>query len=68
MVAWSRGADTSSRQGLIKRLIIQTIRQDRSRSVWIDDPSDVSRSDPSGANQSDAEHQATDLAVNGSGG
>jgi hypothetical protein len=29
----------------------------------IDEASDVSRPDPSGANQIDAEHQATDLAV-----
>ena len=48
---------------LIIRLIIQTIRQDRSGSDQIDDPSDVSRPDPSGAVQIDAEHQATDLAV-----
>ena len=44
-------------------MIIQTIQQHPSRAVWIDDPSDVSRPDPSGADQSDAEHQATDLAV-----
>jgi hypothetical protein len=42
-------------------LIIQTIRRDRSRSVQTDDPSNVSRPDPSGADQIDAEHQATDL-------
>jgi hypothetical protein len=48
---------------LIIRLIIQTIRQDPSGSVWIDDPSNVSRPVPSGADQIDAEHQATDLAV-----
>jgi hypothetical protein len=48
---------------LIIRLIIQTIRRDRSGSVWIDDAPDVSSPDPSGANQADAEHQATDLAV-----
>jgi hypothetical protein len=46
------------------RLIIQTIRRDRSGSVWIDDASNVSRPDPSGADQIDA-HQATDLAVLG---
>jgi hypothetical protein len=40
---------------LIIRLIIQTIRQD----LWIDDPSNLSRASPSGADQSDAEHQAT---------
>src|SRR5215204_525307 len=53
-------------RGLIIRLIIQTIRRDRSGSVWIDDPSNVSRPDRSGADQIDAEHQATDLAVGGS--
>ena len=49
--------------GLIIRLIIQTIRQDPSGAIWTDDPSDVSRPDPSGADQIDAEDQATDLAV-----
>jgi hypothetical protein len=44
-------------------LIIQTILLDSSRSVWIDDPSNLSRPDPSGADQIDAEHQASDLAV-----
>jgi hypothetical protein len=48
---------------LIIRLIIQTIRRDRTRSDQIDEPSNVSRPDPSGADQIDAEHQATDLAV-----
>ena len=52
--------------GLIIRLIIQTIRQDPSGSVWTDEASNVSRPDPSGADQIDAEHQATDLAVGGS--
>jgi hypothetical protein len=46
---------------LIIRLIIQTIRRDRSGAVQTDDPSNVSRPDPSGADQIDAEHQATDL-------
>src|SRR5215217_4623903 len=36
---------------------------DPTGSVWIDDPSDVSRPDRSGADQIDAEHQPTDLAV-----
>jgi hypothetical protein len=44
-------------------LIIQTIRRDPSRAVWTDDPSNVSRPDRSGADQIDAEHQATDLMV-----
>jgi hypothetical protein len=50
---------------LIIRLIIQTIRRDPSGSVWIDEASDVSRPDRSGADQIDAKHQATDLAVGG---
>jgi hypothetical protein len=50
-------------QGLIIRLIIQTIRLDPSGSVQIDEASNLSRPDPSGADQIDAEHQATDLAV-----
>ena len=51
--------------GLIIRLIIQTIRQDPSGAVWTDEALNVSRPDPSGADQIDAEHQATDLAVRG---
>jgi hypothetical protein len=50
---------------LIIRLIIQTIRQDPSGAVWIDDPSNLSRPKRSGADQIDAEHQATELAVGG---
>jgi len=42
-------------------LIIQPIRRDRSGSVWIDKALNLSRADPSGAVQIDAEHQATDL-------
>jgi hypothetical protein len=34
--------------------------------VWIDEASNVSRLDPSGADQVDAEHQAADLAVGSS--
>ena len=51
---------------LIIRLVIQTIRRDPSRSVWTDEAPNVSRPDRSGADQIDAEHQATDLAVGGS--
>jgi hypothetical protein len=47
-------------------LIIQRNRRDRSGAVWIDAASDVNRPDPSGPDQIDAEHQATDLAVGGS--
>jgi hypothetical protein len=49
--------------GLIIRLIIQTIRRDPSGPVWIDEAPNVSRPDPSGADQTDAEHQSTDVAV-----
>ena len=66
MVAWSRGADTSSRQGLIIRLIIQTIRRDPSGAVWTDEPSNVSRLDPSGAVQADCEHPSRNRKVVGS--
>jgi hypothetical protein len=41
---------------LIIRLIIQTIRLDLSGSDQIDEASNVSRPDPSGADQIDAEH------------
>jgi hypothetical protein len=54
--------------GLIIRLIIQTIRQDPSGAVWNDEAPNVSRPDPSGADQTDAEHQSTDLAVESSVG
>jgi len=48
---------------LIIRLIIQTIQLGPSRSDGIDEAPNVSREDPSGADQIDAEHQSTDLAV-----
>ena len=44
-------------------LIIRTIRQHPSGSVWIDGPSNVSRPDRSGADQIDAQHQPTDLVA-----
>jgi hypothetical protein len=44
-------------------LIIQTIRRDPSRAVWADETSNVSSLNPSGADQIDVEHQATELAV-----
>jgi hypothetical protein len=44
-------------------LIIQTIQQDPSEAIWTDEASNVSRPDPSGADQIDAEHQATELAL-----
>jgi hypothetical protein len=50
---------------LIIPLIIQTIRRGPSGSDQIDEASNMSRPDRSGADQSDAE-QATDLAVRGS--
>jgi hypothetical protein len=56
-------AEGAASHGLIIRLFIQTIRRDRSGSVWTDGPSNVSRPDPSGADQIDAEHQATDLVL-----
>ena len=55
-------AEGAASHGLIIRLIIQTIRRDPTGSDQIDDPSNVSSPDPSGADL-DAEHQATDLAV-----
>src|SRR4029450_4115621 len=69
LVSWADVAPRMARQRprrLIIRLIIQTTRRDPSGSVWTDDASNVSRPDPSGAEQIDAEHQATDLAVGGS--
>ena len=66
LVPWADVAPRMARQRprrLIIHLIIHTIRQDPSGSVWTDDPSNVSRPDPSGADQIDAEHQATDLVL-----
>jgi hypothetical protein len=48
---------------LIIPMIIQTIGLHPSGALWTDGASNVSRPDPSGADQIDAEHQATDLAV-----
>jgi hypothetical protein len=47
-------------------MIIQTILLDPSRAVWTDDPSNVSRPDPSGAIQIDAEHPTRNRKVVGS--
>jgi hypothetical protein len=69
LVPWAVVAPRMARQRprrLIIRLIIQTIRRDPSGSVWTDEASNVSRPDRSGADQIDADHQATDLAVGGS--
>jgi hypothetical protein len=60
--ATTRGPGTS-RTSLIIRLIIQTIQLDPSRPDQIDEASNVSRPDRSGADQIDAEYRATDLAV-----
>jgi hypothetical protein len=43
-------------------MIIQTILLDPSGAVWTGEAPNVSRPDPSGAVQVDADHQATDLA------
>jgi len=48
---------------LIIPLIIRTIRRDPSGPDATDGPSHLSSQDPSGADQIDAEHQATDLAI-----
>jgi hypothetical protein len=51
---------------LIIRLIIQAILLDPTGAVWTDGPSNVSRLDPSGADQIDAEHPARNRKVVGS--
>jgi hypothetical protein len=48
---------------LIISLIIQSILLDRLGVVWIDGTSNVSRLDPSGAVQFDAEHPARNRKV-----
>src|SRR5215212_5868671 len=60
---WSERPRAPHLTGLIIRLIIQTIRRDPTGSVWTDEAPNLSRPDPTGADQTDAEHQATDLAV-----
>jgi hypothetical protein len=47
-------------------MIIQTIRLEPSGAVWTDDPTNVSRLDPSGADQIDAEHPSRNRNVVGS--
>jgi hypothetical protein len=44
-------------------MIIQTIRLDPSRAVWTDEASNVSRPDPTGADQIDAEHPTRNRKV-----
>jgi hypothetical protein len=66
VVGWSRRTEGSSHRGLIIRLIIQMIRRDPSRSAWIDEASSVSRPDPSGTDQIDAEHPSRNRKVEGS--
>jgi hypothetical protein len=61
-VVWTAAEDSASRR-LIIRLIVQAIRRDPSGSVWIDEVSNLSRPDRSGADHSDLEHQATDLVL-----
>src|SRR5918999_940260 len=51
---------------LIIPMIIQTIRLDPSGAVWTDEASNVSRLDPSGADQIDAEHPTRNRKVVGS--
>jgi hypothetical protein len=53
-------------QALVIPLVIQTIRRVPSRSDAIDGAPNLSRADPSVADQIDAEHQPTDLAVGAS--
>jgi hypothetical protein len=52
---------------LIIPMVIQTILLDPSRPVWSDSASNVSRLDPSGADQADAEHPSRNRKVAGSG-
>jgi hypothetical protein len=65
-IVWA--TEGAASQGLIIRLIIQTILLDPSGVVWTDEAPNVSSPDPSGADQIDAEHQATDLGEHGRGG
>jgi hypothetical protein len=51
---------------LIILMIIRTILLDPTGAVWTDDAGNVSRLDPSGADQSDAEHPSRNRKVVGS--
>jgi hypothetical protein len=51
---------------MIIPMIIQTILLDPTGAVWTDEPSNVSRLDPSGADQIDAEHPSRNRKVVGS--
>jgi hypothetical protein len=59
----SSAAPWSGLACLIICLIIQTIRRDPSGAVQIDEASNVSRPDPSGPDQIDAEHRPTGLMI-----
>ena len=50
---------------LILPMIIQTTLLDPTRAVWTDEASNVSRLDPSGADQIDAEHPSRNRKVGG---
>jgi hypothetical protein len=63
-VVWA--APEAAARRLIIRLIIQTIRRDPSGAVWTDGASNVSRPDPPGAVQVDAEHPSRNRKVVGS--
>jgi hypothetical protein len=58
-------SDFVSDAPLIIRLIIQTILLDPSGAVWTDWAGNVSRLDPSGAIQADAEHPSRNRKVVG---
>jgi hypothetical protein len=51
---------------LIIPMIIQTIPLDPSGAVWTDEASNLSRLDPAGAVQFDAEHSSRNRKVEGS--
>jgi hypothetical protein len=59
-------SDVLSDAPLIIPMIIQTIGLDPTGAVWTDEASNVSRLDPSGADQADAEHPARNRKVEGS--
>jgi hypothetical protein len=64
LVPWADVAPRMARQRP-RRLIIQTIRRDPTGSVWTDDASNLSRPDPSGPVQIDAEHPSRNRKVAG---
>jgi len=72
-IAYRMVGSTSDAEDIVQEAFLRFHREARrgtqiapSRSDWTDEAPNLSRADPSGADQIDAERRATDLAVGGS--